>query len=76
MRYTAVFLGGPDEGMMATTDGEDEIKIPYWDGSYAVYVKHGDPVGISPGHSQIAYRFSRFWTRPEGTDDGATEETS
>ncbi len=71
MRLTAVFLGGPHEGWISTTDGEDEIRLPDpgAPGRYAVYVKHGETVEETQFHGKIAYRFSRYWIRPEGTDE-------
>ena len=73
----ALLIGGPHDGLMLTVDkghswltDDGELRLPRNteedDGEFAVYSKV-TTYGPDPDNRHVkgAYRFSRYWTRPE-----------
>lgn len=72
----ALLIGGPHDGLMVTVSkghswltDDGELRLPRTgedDGEFAIYaqvINYGAPGGKR--HEKGAYRFSRYWTRPE-----------
>ena len=77
----ALLIGGPHDGLMLTVDkghswltDDGELRLPYGDDTlndidpthFAIYSKV-TTYGPDPDNRHVkgAYRFSRYWTRPE-----------
>ncbi len=73
---TVLLIGGPHDGLMITVDkghswltDDGELRLPRNteedDGEFAIYSQVLDYGPTDERHRKGAYRFSRFWTRPE-----------
>ena len=74
----AILIGGPHDGLMVTVDkghswltDDGELRLPMDtetdDGKFAIYsqvIAYGQE-SVDPRHKKGAYKFSRYWTRPE-----------
>ncbi len=71
-----LLIGGPHDGLMLTVDkghswltNDGELRLPRNteedDGEFAIYYQVTDLGSADERHRKGAYRFSRYWTRPE-----------
>jgi hypothetical protein len=60
--HQVILLDGPFDGMMTSTDGEEELRLPVDDNQIAIYILDADEE-LGPFTYSGAYRFSRYWTR-------------